>query len=202
MKKNPQIFWSITLITVVAIIWVVFAFKKNDKSGNMSELLKNEDAKSQALPLGEGQLVTDSYFGDKQYKHTILGFGFSYPDEYTISSFGNFFDSVGETILLQKIDKAQGLQILITPFDEDLDLTIKRIKKDLPSLSVLEPREIQIGSDEKKVQMVVFESNNNLSTGKSYEGWFVYRKNLYQISSSVDSKELFDKITSSWKLEE
>lgn len=202
MKKNPQIFWSITLIIIAILFWVFFAFKKNNKSGNISDLLKNEDTKSQSLPLGEGQMVTDSYFGDKQYKHTILGFGFSYPDEYAISSFGNFFDSTGETILLQKIDKAQGLQVHITPFDEDVDLTTKRIKKDLPSLSVLEAREVQIGSDDKKVQMVVFESDNNLTTGKSYEGWFVYRKNLYQISSSADSKELFDKITSSWKLEE
>jgi hypothetical protein len=96
----------------------------------------------------------------------------------------------------------QGLQVHITPFDEDVDLTIKRIKKDIPSLSVLEAREIQMGGDENEVQMVVFESNNNLSTGKSYEGWFVYRRNLYQISGSIDSKELFDKITSSWKFEE
>ncbi len=200
MKNNPQIFWTIILLVLVGISWAFFAFR--DEKVGVVDSLSNENDSVEILPLGEGQTVTDAYFGDKQYKHTILGFGFSYPDEYTISSFGNFFDSVGETILLQKIDKAQGLQILVTPFDEDLDLTIKRIKKDLPSLSVLESREIQIGSDEIKVQMVVFESNNNLSTGKSYEGWFVYRKNLYQISSSMDSKELFDKITNSWKLEE
>ncbi len=200
MKNNPQIFWTIILLALVGMGLAFFAFR-DEKVGGVDSLL-NESDSVEVLPLGEGQTVTDAYFGDKDYKHSILGFGFSYPDEYTISSFGNFFDSAGETILLQKIDKVQGLQVHITPFDEDVDLTIKRIKKDIPSLSVLEAREIQMGGDENEVQMVVFESNNNLSTGKSYEGWFVYRRNLYQISGSIDSKELFDKITSSWKFEE
>lgn len=202
MKKNPQIFWTIILLIVVAIIWAFFSYGDNKEGDLVKSFTETGNDKKETLPLGEGQTVTESLFGSKQYKHTILGFGFSYPDEYTISSFGNFFDSVGETVLLQKVDKAQGLQVHITPFEEDVELSIKRIKKDLPSLSVLEAREVQIGSKEKKVQMVVFESDNNLSTGKSYEGWFVYRNNLYQISSSAESKELFDKIISTWKLEE
>lgn len=202
MKKNPQIFWTILLLILVIIVWVFFSLGDNNEATKITDLFNTSDAPKETLPLGEGQTVEDVAFGDKQYKHTILGFGFNYPKEYSISSFGNFFDSAGETVLLQKADKAQGLQVLITPFDEDIKLTINRIKKDLPSLSVLAGREVQIGSNEKKVQVVIFESNNNLSTGKSFEGWFVYRGNLYQISGSEDSKELFDKVINSWKLEE
>ena len=201
MRKNPQIFWTILLLIIVLIIWLVFSFGKNKDVAKITDLFNVEGANSEVLPLGEGQVVTDVSFNDKQYKHTILGFGFTYPKEYSISSFGNFFDSTGETVLLQKADKVQGLQVLITPFDEDIDLTIKRIKKDLPTLSVLEGKEVQIGS-ESKVQSVVFSSDNNLTTGKSLEAWFVYRRNLYQISGGEDSKELFDKVISSWKLEE
>jgi len=202
MKKNPQIFWTILLLILVTIVWAFFSLGDNNEATKITDLFNTSDAPKEALPLGEGQTVEDVAFGDKQYKHTILGFSFDYPDEYSISSFGNFYDSVGETVLLQKSDKAQGLQVLITPFDEDVVLTIKRIKKDLPSLSVLEEREVQVGSDDKKIQAVIFSSNNNLSTGKSLEAWFVYRGNLYQISGSEDSKELFDKVINSWKLEE
>ena len=190
------------LLILVTIVWAFFSLGDNNEATKITDLFNTSDAPKEALPLGEGQTVEDVAFGDKQYKHTILGFSFDYPDEYSISSFGNFYDSVGETVLLQKSDKAQGLQVLITPFDEDVVLTIKRIKKDLPSLSVLEEREVQVGSDDKKIQAVIFSSNNNLSTGKSLEAWFVYRGNLYQISGSEDSKELFDKVINSWKLEE
>lgn len=202
MKKNPQIFWTIVLLALVLLVWGFLSFKGGDGNSPINNLLGTESNKTEELPLGEGQTVTNIAGGDKEYKHTVLGFSFNYSKDYSISSFGNFFDSNGETILLQNTGGVQGLQILVTPFDEDISLTAKRIKKDLPSLSVVNEKEIQIGGGDIKVQAVTFESSNNLSTGKSIEGWFVYRKNLYQISSSEISKDLFEKVISTWKLEE
>lgn len=201
MKKNPQIFWTVLLLILVCIIWVFFAFKKDEGKSSIDSLLQTNTS-SETLPLGEGQTVKDLTFGGKEYKHGLLGFGFKYPNEYTISSFGNFYDSNGETILLQNEDKSRGLQVLITPFDEDISLTQKRIKKDLPSLSVLEAVETEIGSDGKKVAVVTFKSTNNLSSGKSLEAWFIYRNNLYQVSSLEASKALFDQLIKTWIFEE
>ncbi len=202
MKKNPQIFWTMVLLLLVIVVWIFLSYDNNKDGSKVTDIFKTGDVVEEVLPLGEGQKVVDASFGLKQYRHTILGFGFDYPKEYSISSFGNFYDSTGETVLLQKADKVQGLQVLVTPFDEDVSLTIKRIKKDLPTISMSEEREIQVGQDEKKVQIVIFRSSNSLSTGKSIEGWFVYNKNLYQVSSPEDSKDLFDKVISTWKLEE
>ncbi len=199
MKKNPQIFWSVLLIIIAILLWVYFSFGK-EKNSFLPGILGGENI-TERVPLGEGQSVENVSFGEKKYKHTLLGFSFNYLKDYNISSFGNFFDSNGETVLLQEGSGEQGLQILITPFDEDISLTAKRIKKDLPTLSVIEEKEIQLGQD-IKVQAVVFQSNNNLTTGKSLEAWFVYRNNLYQVSSLESSKELFDKVINSWKLEE
>jgi hypothetical protein len=199
MRKNPQIFWSVLLIVIAILLWAYFSFGK-EKNSFLPGILGGKNI-TERVPLGEGQSVENVSFGEKRYKHTLLGFSFNYLKDYNISSFGNFFDSNGETVLLQKGSGEQGLQILITPFDEDISLTAKRIKKDLPTLSVIEEKEIQLGQD-IKVQAVVFQSNNNLTTGKSLEAWFVYRNNLYQVSSLESSKELFDKVINSWKLEE
>lgn len=201
MKKNPQIFWTVLLLSLVCIIWAFFAFKK-DGGKSVIDSLTQTNTSTEIFPLGEGQTVKDLTFGGKEYKHALLGFGFKYPKEYTISSFGNFYDSNGETILLQNEDKSRGLQVLITPFDEDITLTLKRIKKDLPSLSVLEGVETEIGDDGKKVAVVIFKSTNNLSSGKSLEAWFIYRNNLYQVSSLEASKELFDELIKTWIFEE
>ncbi len=183
------------------MVWGFFSFKIDNGSSVLSGLLNTEKDPAY-LPLGEGQTVEDLNFSSKEYKHSILGFSFIYPKEYSISSFGNFFDLSGETILLQNKENSSGLQVLVTPFDEDIALTLKRIKKDLPSLSVLDGMEQEIGAADVKVQAVVFKSDNNLTTGKSIEAWFVYRKNLYQISSPDMSVGLFQDIIKTWKLEE
>jgi len=201
MRKNPQIFWTILLLSLLCIIWVFFVFKKDDGKSVIDSFTQS-NASSEVLPLGEGQTIKDLTFGGKEYTHIQLGFSFKYPKEYTISSFGNFYDSNGETILLQNEDKSRGLQVLITPFDEDVALTLKRIKKDLPSLSVLEGAETEIGAGNKKVAVVTFKSTNNLTTGKSLEAWFAYRNNLYQISGLEASKELFDELIKTWTFEE
>lgn len=201
MRKNPQIFWTVLLLCLVGIVWAFFAFRKDGGTSVIDSFTKTNSS-AEVLPLGEGQTVKDLTFGGKEYKHGLLGFGFKYPNEYTISSFGNFYDSNGETVLLQNEDKSRGLQVLITPFDEDIALTLKRIKKDLPSLSVLEGVETEIGAGEKKVVVVTFKSTNNLTNGKSLEAWFVYRNNLYQVSGLEASKELFDELIKTWTFEE
>lgn len=202
MRKNPQIFWTALFLIFASLIWAFFALKNNDGDKNIINNIFEVNNSESVLPIGEGQTVKNVGFSNKEYKHSILGFSFEYPKEYSISSFGNYFDSNGETILLQDKENTKGLQILITPFDESIDLTINRIKKDLPKLSVLDGNEQYIGDGSIKVQVVIFKSNNNLTTGKSIEAWFVYRGNLYQISSLESSSELFDDIIKTWKLEE
>jgi hypothetical protein len=202
MRKNPQIFWTLLLLVIVVCIVSFFSLRKNKESGSVLDVFSSDNSKEEQLPLGEGEKVESSILGKNKYVHSQLGFSFEYPKDVSISSFGNFYDSNGQTVLLQKKDSSEGLQVLITPFDEDIQLSIKRIKKDLPKLNITSEKEESIGEEVNNVQIVTFRSDNNLTTGKSIEGWFVYRKNLYQISSTESSDEVFNELINSWKLEE
>lgn len=202
MRKNPQIFWTIILLLIVGLVFVYFSFSKKESGQMISDIFDIKSSGSETLPIGEGEKVESASFGKNKYQHSQLGFSFEYSKDYSISSFGNYYDTSGQTILLQKKDASDGLQVLITPFDEDIQLSIKRIKKDLPKLNITDEKEENIGDDKNKTQVVIFRSDNNLSTGKSIEAWFVYRNNLYQISSTEASDEVFNEIMKSWRLEE
>lgn len=202
MRKNPQIFWTILLLVLVICTVGFFSLRNKENGNTVLDILSSNSSKEEKYPLGEGEKVESSILGKNKYVHSQLGFSFDYSKDYTISSFGNFYDSNGQTILLQKKDSSEGLQVLITPFDEDIQLSIKRIKKDLPKLNITSEKEESIGEEENNVQIVTFRSDNNLTTGKSIEGWFVYRNNLYQISSTESSDEMFNELIKSWKLEE
>mgnify|MGYP001575498671 CR=1 FL=1 len=191
MKRLLWVLISVGLMG--GIFWLGRSFTGDKTSLDWKTPFLDNSQNIENTPLAEGQTVTDSG-SQKKFNHSILGFSFLYNKDYSISSFGNYFDSNGQTILLQK-DSIQGLQILITPFDEDISLTGSRIKKDLPSLVMQNIKEELIG----ETNVVIFESTNNLSTGKSLEGWFIYRKNLYQISSSLEASELFQGIINKWQ---
>ncbi|KND48322.1 MAG: hypothetical protein AB198_01220 [Parcubacteria bacterium C7867-003] len=165
MKKSPQIFWTILFLGIIVLIWVFFSLR--NYGGLASNKIETKNSEIEVLPLGEGQTVEKVSPNIKQYKHSILGFSFEYGIDYNISSFGNYFDSTGESILLQKENGEQGLQIVITPFDEDIVLTVKRIKADLPKLSVIDPKEVQMGG-ERGTFRVTFLSENNLSSEGIY----------------------------------
>jgi len=200
MRKNPQIFWSVVLLVIVGVffVWVYWGDKKE-----VLDIIKNDPVQSplENIPVGEGQEVASVSRDENIYKHKILGFSFSYAKDYNISSFGNYSETDGETILLQKNEGKDGLQVLINAFDENIVLDENRIKKDLPNLSIINPKNVIIGGDTNNVRGISFESNNSLSSGKSIEFWFVYKKNLYQITAKDNSGEVLNKILESWKLE-
>lgn len=127
----------------------------------------------------------------KHYVHQTTGFSFSYPALFSVSSFGSTSEEGGETILIQSSNEEKGLQVLITPFDEDVALTEARIHDDIPDLTMSDVSTQTLGSRKKTVQAVVFTSTNSLM-GKSREAWFVYKGLLYQISAPENAHELFD----------
>ncbi|OHA79274.1 MAG: hypothetical protein A2747_02425 [Candidatus Yonathbacteria bacterium RIFCSPHIGHO2_01_FULL_44_41] len=134
----------------------------------------------------------------KKYTDELLGFSFAYPVTYSISSFGSPDDNAGETILIQKEGGEKGIQVLITPFDEDIVLTETRIRSDIPDLAITDVYTQKVGTRENAVQTVVFTSINSLM-GKSNEAWFVYKGKLYQMSAPVDVHDVFATMLNSWE---
>lgn len=140
--------------------------------------------------LGRGQSIAVLSAEVKKYTHTLLGFSFTYPSSFSISSFGSSDDDVGETILLQADGGKRGLQILITPFDEDVTLTEERIHHDILDIVMSDVSTRTVGVGEKSVQAIMFTSANS-SMGKSREAWFVREKRLYQISAPESAESVF-----------
>lgn len=129
------------------------------------------------------------------YNDTDYGFSFSYPEGYTASAFSDLEDT--KTILLGGSTAKLGAQVFVSSFDEDIMLTVERIKDEMPDLVVLEPQNISLNG----VSGVSFRSTNALDT-ESREGWFVHMGSLYQISvptTSQTSRILFDAIITSWR---
>lgn len=126
------------------------------------------------------------------YADTDYSFSFSYPHEYQARSFSDLEDT--KTILVENHQTKQGVQVFVSAFDEDITLTPERIKKEMPDLVVLEPKNLLVGG----VTGISFRSTNALST-ESRELWFVYAGNLYQISAPIANKDLFDAIITKWQ---
>ena len=116
----------------------------------------------------------------------------------------NFFarelvaDELGAaTILIESSDRADGIQILVSPFDEDVRaLTAERIQQDVSDLMITDSQTVEIGEN---YTGLAFKSDNEAFDGASREVWFVFRGNLYQISTYDRLDSLLKKIFSTWK---
>ena len=127
---------------------------------------------------------------DKSY-----GFSFNYPDGYTVRSTPNA-DGAGNTVLIQNDSTKKGVQILITPYgDTDTNITEKKITTDIPDMKVSDPQNVTIGTGHG----LAFISDNGAFDGNSREVWFVFRGNLYQISTYASYDEFIKTLLGTWK---
>jgi len=139
---------------------------------------------------------------ENQFKNTHNSpnyhFSFRYPENYTASAFGDFLPDGTEasTIVVQDASNLQGFQIRISPFDEDIDMTEGRIRKDIPDLEIREAQEVVIGPARKGL---AFLSDNEAYGGASREVWFVFRGNLYQISTYASLDQLLQQVLGTWE---
>jgi hypothetical protein len=133
--------------------------------------------------------LTKSYSND-QYK-----FSLHMPDNFAAWQLPAD-DSGATTILLQNEDKTDGVQIIVTPFSEDLHtLTADRIHQEIPDMKISEPQPVQIGDN---YTGLAFKSDNEEFNGASREVWFVFRGNLYQISTYDRLDPLLKSIFGTW----
>ena len=118
--------------------------------------------------------MTKSYSND-QYK-----FSLDMPDTFAARQLPAD-DSGATTILMESTDRADGVQVIVSPFSEDLHaLTEARIHQDVPDMTISEPQPVEIGAN---YTGLAFKSDNDAFNGASREVWFVFRGNLYQIST-------------------
>ena len=175
---------SVILVVVVAIGSLIY-FTSN-KSGD--SLLSNSEQVVESNyvvpPLGE------TYRNDKYQFSLTLPEGFK-ANEFT--------ESNGvETIVLED-NAANGIQISVSPFDEDLrELTPDMILEDIPDLAITDPQPVEIGQTH---QGLAFLSDNGAFDGSSREVWFVFNGHLYQISTYAHLDELLRTMFTTWRFE-
>jgi hypothetical protein len=184
MKQVPAILSAIIVVAVALGAWF---------------LLKD------GVPLGFGEIRpsklnsgTGSYEGpplSADYTNSIYGFSLDTPEGFTVGELPKD-ENGAQTILIQNT-AGEGIQIFITPFPDDRRvLTEADIRADIPDMQIRNVENVEIGPDHLGV---AFLSDNEAFGGDSREVWFVYRGNLYQISTYTRLDSLLQAMFSTWK---
>jgi hypothetical protein len=128
------------------------------------------------------------------YASKDYGFTFKYPKDFTTSEIPN---DTGTAILVENIPQHIGAQIVISKFDgPDQDLTKADIAAQIPDLKITGEQEVLIGANRKGL---AFMSDSPAFGGQSREVWFVYKGNLYQISTYAELDQFLKGLFGTWQ---
>lgn len=175
MKK---LFPAIILIIILASIFY-FAFSGDRSNSNTGQL---DPALISSLP--SVPLV-------KEYQNATYKFSLKMPMDFTAREIGS---TDSKTVLLEGKD-GQGIQILISPFDDIKEITAEMIHTDIPDLKIIDSQIIEVEGHKG----ISFQSDNQSFAGASAEIWFVFRGNLYQISTYKHMENVLQDVFASWK---
>ncbi|MDO8566999.1 MAG: hypothetical protein Q7R58_02505 [bacterium] len=131
------------------------------------------------------------------YVNSASRFSFKHPQGFTVTTLPAAGGDEAETILLiESSDKKVGIQILISPYGADVDITAALIRADLPNIQIDNPQTVEIGSNSLGL---AFLSDSQAFGGKSREVWFVFNGNLYQISTYAEYDEFLKGLFGTWQ---
>lgn len=129
------------------------------------------------------------------FTHTGYGFSFKYPKSFKVTS---ELQEEGEVILVVDTKTNIGIQILVTVYDgTETTLTESMIHENIPDIKISEPQELLLGGGEAG-KGLAFLSDNEAFGGKSREVWFIFRGNLYQISTYAVFDEFLKGLFATW----
>lgn len=130
------------------------------------------------------------------YHNATYRFSLAVPQGFTVQEMPH--DDRGQIVLLQD-PAGNGIQIMVTPFPEDLrQLSADRIRADIPDMQITDVQPVEIGLNHTGI---AFRSDNDAFNGDSREVWFVFRGNLYQISTYARLDALLQTLFGTWKFE-
>ena len=133
----------------------------------------------------------------KPYENTGYGFSLKMPADFTSAE---TTDPGGNDVITLQDQSGNGIQITVSPFDEDTGqgytLTKERILKDVPDLTIRDEQPLPVG---EHYQGIAFKSDNPAFGGDSRDVWFVFRGNLYQISTYARLDDLLKAMFATWQ---
>ncbi len=128
------------------------------------------------------------------YTNTKYGFSVTLPAGFSSREIASGAEG-SESIMFEN-GKGDGVQIMITPFDDVRVLTADMIKKDIPDMKMDQVQTVDVGESYKGV---AFLSDSPEFGGSSRDVWFVFKGNLYQISTYARLDSLLQSIFSTWQ---
>lgn len=173
------------IITILAILVLLGAIYLSFGYSWSTQVEQGSSLKGETVKLPNG----GSLYANKKY-----GFAVTLPADYNPRELTT---DAGDTIIFEN-KAGDGIQILISPFDNIKVLTSDMVKADIPDLKMENIQSVDIGSEHKGV---AFLSDNPDFGGASRDVWFVYKSSLYQISTYARLDALLQSIFSTWKFE-
>jgi hypothetical protein len=129
-----------------------------------------------------------------EYRNEQYGFALGLPDGFNSQELAN--DEGGQTVVLQDA-RGNGIQIHVTPYPDDTrSLSADDVRASIPDMQVSGEQPVEIGADHTGV---AFMSDNEAFEGASREVWFIFRGNLYQISTYARLDALLQAMFGTWK---
>ena len=125
-------------------------------------------------------------------------FSFKYPAGFSVTEIPA---ATSEAFAIVNAATHVGAQIVVTPWKgDDIDMTPAVVASEIPDLQVNDPRQVTvIGATPTTPTAparrgLAFTSDSPAFAGRSYEIWFVYGSNLYQLSSYAELRPFVDDV--------
>lgn len=190
----------ILLALIIAGLIGLFVWRDTDPSslsalGTSTDMSMGDDsAETRAVATSsQPYRVTKTDSGAPMFQSNEYQFAFQYPKNYTVSAFD---DRGGHMVMVKSPKGEDAIQIFITSWDEPADaLTPKRIKQDLPDLTIREPKKMSMSGDNYALTFV----GESESFGTTREVWFVHNDHLYQVIAPVKAQSLLSDVLETWR---
>ena len=129
--------------------------------------------------------------GMREYKSAAYRFSLFYPQELSVSEYAE--GGGATTVTFQNIEKAQGFQIFVTPY-EGTQVSAQRFKQDVPSgvRESLTPVKVDGATGAAFV-------SKNAALGATREVWFTHGGFLYEVTTLAPLDAWLDGIMQSWR---
>lgn len=129
------------------------------------------------------------------YTNERYKFSLKRPEGFVVTEIPD--EEAGTLTLVLQNDQGEGVQILITPSVGDMrSLTEEMVRADIPNMQLSDIQRVDIGEGHTGI---AFLSDNEAFGGASREVWFIFRGNLYQVSTYARLDALLQSMFSTWQ---
>ena len=189
-KIDKKIKISIVALCCVCLIAFVYIYVLLHKEANIQSpqvRQQNQQIQQGATPYVVPPLT-------QNYTNTTYGFSLNVPEDFTTRE----SDINGSHTIVFESPNDDGVQIIIAPYDQKgiKNLTKDMIRSAIPDMKISDDQTVEIGNN---YTGLAFKSDNDAFDGDSREVWFIYKDNLYQISTYSRLDDLLKSIFTTWQ---